>query len=574
MFEKFDEVKQGLKEEDQENTQEAQKCSSKLKLFIIIGAIILVLIIIIVIVIVVRRSKKNKEDEKDLLDFEITTVNFPSNILYQGSHYNYQGDLVVIYKKDNFNSNYFIGIGNDEGKIIKELYEFKKGEVEEKYIHRASSFNDGKRILVGGKVLQCTKELKQCDDAKLYEVEFPIELTNNTNILYVITEPIINYGGRYIFWSSFDKSMNIISFVGELIFKDDKYYIENTKGLSNFFYDLYDKSTGNFSMPKMFKTGPIKQVINGGEALSIGGFLDYGVRKSLYQSLSKDEMKRLTYYEGYDETISISPDQKLACAMTTRFSKLSSFEIIGLMPTPYSIIAGYLVSDNVMTNCVGPQRNRNDSKGNLGPALIELSKIEDKDYMGKSLISNDSWIFYGFISWSPDGKKIMFDESERGNTNIRRCQIVKLKNYQPSEIKFVDNFKIDVPYAKSIEDNINLHMEFPININVQGKTGSLKIFQNKTNCELIYDNFSLDNEIIFTGKYNYYKITVNNEQNSVFEVNMKSEGKKKGNCNYRLWFNSKNIPDFEKHTDGNNRTYGTCNYDGKEINADIYKQFN
>ena len=112
------------------------------------------------------------------------------------------------------------------------------------------------------------------------------------------------------------------------------------------------------------------------------------------------------------------------------------------MPTPYSIIAGYLVSDNVMTNCVGPQRNRKDSKGNLGPALIELSKIEDKDYMGKSLISNDSWIFYGFISWSPDGKKIMFDESERGNTNIRRCQIVKLKNYQPSEIKFADNFKI------------------------------------------------------------------------------------------------------------------------------------
>ena len=99
MFEKFDEVKQGLKEEDQENTQEASKCSSKLKLFIIIGAIILVLIIIIVIVIVVRRSKKNKEDEKDLLDFEITTVNFPSNIIYQGSHYNYQGDLVVIYKK-------------------------------------------------------------------------------------------------------------------------------------------------------------------------------------------------------------------------------------------------------------------------------------------------------------------------------------------------------------------------------------------------------------------------------------------------------------------------------------------
>ena len=85
----------------------------------------------------IDEKSDEKGDDKDLLDFEITTVKFPSNILYQGSHYNYQGDLVVIYKKDNFNSNYFIGIGNDEGKIIKELYEFKKNEVEEKYIHRA-----------------------------------------------------------------------------------------------------------------------------------------------------------------------------------------------------------------------------------------------------------------------------------------------------------------------------------------------------------------------------------------------------------------------------------------------------
>ena len=570
MFEKFDEVKQGLKEEDQENTQEAPKCSSKLKLFIIIGAIILVLIIIIVIVIVVRRSKK--KDEGDILDFEIITVKFPSNIIYQGSHYNYQGDLIVIYKKDNYSSNYFIGIGNDEGKIYKEIYEFKSGEVDETYIHRASSFDDGKRILVGGKILQCTKELKQCDDAKLYELEFPKEIKDYQNLLYLFTEPIINFGGKYIFWSSFDKSMNIMSFVGELIFENDKYIINNTIGLSNFFYDLYDKTTGNFSMPKMFKTGPIKQVINGGEALSIGGFVDYGVRKSIYQSLSEDKMERLTYFEGYDETISVSPDQKLACAMTTRFSNKTSFEIIGLMPTPYSIIAGYLVSDNVMRSCVGPQRNRKDSKGNLGPALVELSKIKEKNYMGKSLIANESWIFYGFISWAPDGKKIMFDEMEKGNTNNRRCQIVKLKNYQPSEIKFADNFKNNVPYNKTIEENLNLHIEYPFNITVQGKTGNLKIFQNETNCELVYDNFSEDNEVFFSGKYNYYKIEIGDETHSVFEVNMKSEGKKTGNCNYRLWFNPKNLPAFEKHTDGNNRTYGTCNYDGKEINADIYMQ--
>ncbi len=180
--------------------------------------------------------------------------------------------------------------------------------MDETYIHRASSFSDGKRILVGGKILQCTKELKQCDDAKLYGLEFLKELKETQILLSLFTEPIINYEGKYIFWSTFDKSMNIMSFVGELNFQNDTYYIENTKGLTNFFYYSYDKSTGNFSMPKMFKTGPIKQVINGGEALSIGGFLDYCWRKGFYQSLSNDEMKRLTFFEGYDETISVSPD--------------------------------------------------------------------------------------------------------------------------------------------------------------------------------------------------------------------------------------------------------------------------
>ena len=50
----------------------------------------------------------------------------------------------------------------------------------------------------------------------------------------------------------------------------------------------------------------------GGKALSIGGILNYGLRKGIYQSLSEDKMKQLTYFVGYDETTAISPDFKLA----------------------------------------------------------------------------------------------------------------------------------------------------------------------------------------------------------------------------------------------------------------------
>ena len=156
-------------------------------------------------------------------------------ILYIGSHYNYQGDLLLIYQRKSSQSskNYFVGISDDKGKLLKEIYEIKDGEVDTAYINRASSFQDGKRVLIGGKIIQCNKKLKKCDDAKLYDVAFPEELKNLLDLWYVFTEPIINYGGKYIFWSTFDKKLNILNFVGELNFNGVKYIIENTKGLTN-----------------------------------------------------------------------------------------------------------------------------------------------------------------------------------------------------------------------------------------------------------------------------------------------------------------------------------------------------
>ena len=106
--------------------------------------------------------------------------------------------------------------------------------------------------------------------------------------------------------------MNILNFVGELNFNGEKYMIENTKGLTNYFYDLYDKESGNYTLPKILRFGPINQVIEGGKALSIEGFFNYNLRKGIYQSLSEDKMKQLTYFVGYDETTAISPDSKFA----------------------------------------------------------------------------------------------------------------------------------------------------------------------------------------------------------------------------------------------------------------------
>ena len=535
--------------------------------------------IIVIIIVIILNSiplttillflTKPGDNDTTKLEYEISTVNFDPEIIYSGSHYNYQGYLLLVYQKKSSN-NYFVGIADDKGKLIKEVYEIKEGEVDKTYIHRASSFSDGKRVLIGGKILQCTNELKDCDDAKLYDVQFPEQLNNLPNLWFLFTEPIINYGGKYIFWSTFDKSLNILNFVGELKFTGEKYIIENTKGLTNYFYDLYDKEKGTYTLPKILRFGPIKQVLEGGKALSIGGFLNYGLRKGIYQSLYEDKIRQLTYFEGYDETTAISPDSKLACVMTTRFSDKTSFEIVGLMPTPYSILASYLISIDILNFSIFNLRTNSKIKGNIGPALVELSKVEaDKTYKGENLKTSDLWNFNGFISWSPDGTKIMFDEVARNST--RRCQIVRLKNYKPSEIKFEDNFNPNIPYARTIEETINLHLDYPININVPGKSGKLQISHEEKKVELTYDNFSEDNEIFYNGKYIYEKVNENGVTNSVYTVNIKSEGKKKGNCEFRLWFDYKSMLSFEQYTDGKNKSYGSCNYEGKVINVDIYK---
>ena len=105
----------------------------------------------VITLVVVFRNKGNKDIE---LEYEISSVQFVPDIKYIGSHYNYQGDLLLIYQRKSSKSskNYFVGISDDKGKLLKEIYEIKDGEIYTAYINRASSFSDGKRVLIGGKI--------------------------------------------------------------------------------------------------------------------------------------------------------------------------------------------------------------------------------------------------------------------------------------------------------------------------------------------------------------------------------------------------------------------------------------
>ena len=65
----------------------------------------------VITLVVVFRNKGNKDIE---LEYEISSVQFVPDIIYIGSHYNYQGDLLLIYQRKSSQSskNYFVGISD------------------------------------------------------------------------------------------------------------------------------------------------------------------------------------------------------------------------------------------------------------------------------------------------------------------------------------------------------------------------------------------------------------------------------------------------------------------------------
>lgn len=70
--------------------------------------------------------------------------------------------------------------------------------------------------------------------------------------------------------------------------------------------------------------------------------------------------------------------------MTTRFSDSTSLEIIGFIPTRYSILASYLFSVDALNYIIFNLRLDKPTKGNLGPTLVDLKKVnEDKNYKGE-----------------------------------------------------------------------------------------------------------------------------------------------------------------------------------------------
>ena len=546
-----------------------------LKLLIVVALIIILAIVIILIVIKNSDSSSNSSSEKKEIEYEISTVKIPSDILLYFAHYLPNGDIFLIYfNNTKYPNNTCFGTISDNGENFNEILCVNYTDAYKSNGKRGLPFSDNKKVLIGDYILECTEELSKCKDGKLILIEYPTQLVNRSTIMCLWSEPIISPDDKYLAWTSLDTQFQSMNLIAKIIRSETTYKLEDIKCISSNMFDGYNKET-KILTPGLIRGGELKQFVDGGNAITEAGAVDYGLVRSIYQNLNNESIYPLSYVPGYDETTIISPDEKLGITMSTRFSDNTNLAIIGLLPIPHSIYATSRIIQNAYSFSIEHVRNEKNNNGTIGPVLIEINKsVNDKNYVGQNLHVENGWNFCSPISWHQSSKKGIFLEIEKmrddGKEQERRIRLVNLKNYEPAEIKKEKKTPENIPYAISMEEALNKETPLTLDGKIEGKNGEIIFDMNPLNIKLTYNNYSEDNLTFYNGNI-LYNMEYSTGENS-YQVNVTMTGKETGNSDFRLTFDSTSHLLYDMGTDLKPKTYGYSTYGDKKIDVSIYKQ--
>jgi hypothetical protein len=216
--------------------------------------------------------------------------------------------------------------------------------------------------------------------------------------------------------------------MGRLVRTEDGYIIEDVKYISNMNPLTADPNDEGYYLYSPVNGGEVKQFVRGGAAISLVGSDLCGMADSVIQDVATGEVTQLTYAPGYDETTMVSPDEKLGVVMTTRFSETIDMGVLGLVPRPIGQPLHNILGQVYMYGVTGVRSGR---AGNIGPALIDLSKsMNDKSYKGIDLSDpEEEWVFLSPLSWNIDSKKAMWVERKKNGYQYR-VRIASLDEYE------------------------------------------------------------------------------------------------------------------------------------------------
>lgn len=513
-----------------------------------------------------------------LISVDISTIPLPDDVIVTSGTYTYSGKVLVSYntESDIDTTDYInLAILNDDGTDFKVIFSGVIPTKERNGGIRYMPYRDNKRILLGDYVLECTPDIDNCTSTEIILVVYPSTIEDEAVTSRRWSEIIIAPDNIHIAWTSLLQNDDSAMLIGELARDTENYVIVNPKIISTTLYFEEDPENDGFIIPAdVSRGGEVKQFVHGGNAISLVGAMRYVTTDSIVQSLDSENMTQITYTPGYDETTIFSPDEYLGIVMSSRFSETIDPAIFGIMPRPLYVgtrLNGILYYYTV-------QGARLVREGNLGPALIEIERsINEDGYLGTMLSTDENWVMRSPLSWHPDGKRTMWVEMPKGETDDLRLRLRKadLPDYEPQNPVPIVTTTDDIPYA--VED---LAVLSSINSNVEGKIAGkhsgYMYYSNSSSSsisgetEAQYENYSDDGVNFYNG---YEKYSYNYLNESRYEADIQLTGEQQGEMSLRATFSSitGDRPAsllFETDEDGNPKSYGYTTYNDTTLNIE------
>ena len=478
---------------------------------------------------------------------------------------------------------------NDDGSGFREIFAGVIPQKKKANGIRFMPYTDGKRVLLGDYVLECSPDIDHCTEAKIVPVRYPWDLENNPRIFCHWSEIIISPDNEHICWTYLTFG-GAGAAIGRLTRREDLYIIEDAKLIHSRKSFEPDPDRPGFFRLLPQRGGEVKQFVHGGSAISlVGSAKGTCIADSVVQDLGSGTVDPITRNPGYDETTLLSPDEKLGITMTTRFSPKTNFDVLGILPRPYS---GIIVQSLIQTiYLIGVTEVRLYREGNVGPALIDLARsAAEPGYMGADLHDpEEKWVYNSPMSWRPDSRSVMWRENLRGHRDTR-IRVARLSDYQPSETVRTVPTPDTIPYAMDArylfpqpEDAVSSgriagkqsgEARFSID-NGQDASGAS---QNgpRFSRKLVYDSFSDDGIHFLNGSET---IQMNEKGETIYTADLRrtagASREEEGFMKLRLTFSRTSLDGsalpsllFDPAEDGNPRRFGTAQFGGRTIRVE------
>ena len=437
-------------------------------------------------------------------------------------------------------------------------------------------FSDGKRILLGDWIVECSPDMDHCERAELMPLIYPpVDDQDHPNAMRW-SEIIISPSCTHMAWTALNGLDGATNRIGRLVRKEKSDVLEDVKIISTMDFLVPDEAHPGAVKRGIVRGGELKQFIRGGLAVSEAGMAE-GTRiaDSVIQDLDGEGIRRVTRTCCYDETTIFSPDERLGIVMTTRFSPKTNCAVLAWLPRPFMGLS--LRGTTLPAYMLSVAAARVTPGANIGPALIDIRRsMREEGYMGADLSDPEGkWVYHSPMSWHPGSKKAMWVERTYENSQDAeksRLRVVELPDYQPGAPVTAVDIPDCIPYAVD-QEKVQAERRPAGTVRAVGDFGGTFTLETKDGgTRSVYDHYSEDGLTTYTGTETFSR----DGAGCTYEAHLEAVGREAGSMNLRLRFAQPHMwsmarVDFSPAGDGLPASYGEVTWQGETLHVETMK---